>query len=420
MIPPTQHASPLRALTHRNFALFFTGHGISLCGTWMQTMAQAWLVYRLTGSPFLLGLAEFLTRAPILLFGLAGGLVADRWPRHRLLFVTQSLLLVQAGSLAALTLSGTVTVRWILGLALVLGLISALDHPVRQAFLTDLVPRRDIPSAIGLNSSIFNASRLIGPTLAGLLVGAVGEGACFLVNALSFLVILGCLTAMRVKQTVRSTQSNAIGLLTEGLAYVQRTRHVLALIVLVSVLGVASMPFSTLLPVFAGAVLHTGPNGLGLLMGATGIGALSAALRLARRGTVVGLVPSIAAAAGLFGGGLLVLAASSIPWVSLAALVAIGFGMVSCMAGTNTMLQSQAPEALRGRVASLYSTVSLGSTIFGSLLAGTGATYYGAPLTVAAGGLITLLAAAVFWMTQRDISVRVVEGPLPSLEEVVK
>lgn len=386
----------------------------------MQTMAQAWLVYRLTGSPFLLGLAEFLTRAPILLFGLAGGLVADRWPRHRLLFVTQSLLLVQAGSLAALTLSGTVTVRWILGLALVLGLISALDHPVRQAFLTDLVPRRDIPSAIGLNSSIFNASRLIGPTLAGLLVGAVGEGACFLVNALSFLVILGCLTAMRVKQTVRSTQSNAIGLLTEGLAYVQRTRHVLALIVLVSVLGVASMPFSTLLPVFAGAVLHTGPNGLGLLMGATGIGALSAALRLARRGTVVGLVPSIAAAAGLFGGGLLVLAASSIPWVSLAALVAIGFGMVSCMAGTNTMLQSQAPEALRGRVASLYSTVSLGSTIFGSLLAGTGATYYGAPLTVAAGGLITLLAAAVFWMTQRDISVRVVEGPLPSLEEVVK
>jgi len=420
VIPPTQHASPLRALTHRNFALFFTGHGISLCGTWMQTMAQAWLVYRLTGSPFLLGLAEFLTRAPILLFGLAGGLVADRWPRHRLLFVTQSLLLVQAGSLAALTLSGTVTVRWILGLALVLGLISALDHPVRQAFLTDLVPRRDIPSAIGLNSSIFNASRLIGPTLAGLLVGAVGEGACFLVNALSFLVILGCLTAMRVKQTVRSTQSNAIGLLTEGLAYVQRTRHVLALIVLVSVLGVASMPFSTLLPVFAGAVLHTGPNGLGLLMGATGIGALSAALRLARRGTVVGLVPSIAAAAGLFGGGLLVLAASSIPWVSLAALVAIGFGMVSCMAGTNTMLQSQAPEALRGRVASLYSTVSLGSTIFGSLLAGTGATYYGAPLTVAAGGLITLLAAAVFWMTQRDISVRVVEGPLPSLEEVVK
>jgi MFS family permease len=372
----------------------------------MQTMAQAWLVYRLTGSPFLLGLVEFLSRAPILLFGLAGGLVADRWPRHRLLLVTQSLLLAQAGTLAALTLSGTVTVRWILGLALLLGFISALDVPVRQTFVMDLVPRPDIPSAIGLNSSIFNASRLIGPTLAGLLVGFAGEGACFLINALSFLVILGCLMAMQVTQTVRSEQPSVMGLLTEGLTYVRRTRHVLALIVLVTVLGVASMPFSTLLPVFAGEVLHTGPHGLGLLMGATGIGALSAALRLARRGTVVGLVPSIATAAGLFGGGLLVLAASSISWLSLAALVAVGFGMVSTIAGGNTLLQAQAPEALRGRVASLYATVSLGSTIFGSLLAGTGATYFGAPLTVAAGGLITLLAAAVFWMTQRKARFR--------------
>ncbi len=386
----------------------------------MQTMAQAWLVYRLTGSPFLLGLVEFLSRAPILVFGLAGGLVADRWPRHRLLLVTQSLLLAQAGTLAALTLSGTVTVRWILGLALLLGFISALDVPVRQAFVMDLVPRPDIPSAIGLNSSIFNASRLIGPTLAGLLVGFAGEGACFLINALSFFVILGCLMAMRVKQTARSEQPSAMGLLTEGLAYAWRTPHVLALLVLVTVLGVASMPFSTLLPVFAGEVLHTGPDGLGLLMGATGIGALSAALRLARRGTVVGLVPSIAMAAGLFGGGLLVLAASSTSWVSLVALVAVGFGMVSTLAGGNTLLQSQAPEALRGRVASLYVTVSLGSTIFGSLLAGSGATYFGAPLTVAAGGLITLVAAAVFWITQRDAPVQSAEGQFPSLEEVVK
>ena len=383
-------------------------------------MAQAWLVYRLTGSPFLLGLAEFLARAPILVFGLAGGLVADRWPRHRLLVITQSLLLAQAGSLAALTLTGTITIRWILGLALLLGFISALDVPVRQAFVMDLVLRPDIPSAIGLSSSIFNASRLIGPSLAGFLVGVAGEGACFLVNALSFLVILGCLMAMQVNHTARSEQRGAMGLLTEGLAYARRTPHVLAVIVLVSVLGVVSMPFSTLLPVFAGAVLHTGPGGLGLLMGATGIGALSAALRLARRGTVVGLVASIARSAGLFGGGLLVLAASSISWVSLAALMAVGFGMVSSFAGANTLLQSKAPEALRGRVASLYATVSLGSTIFGSLLAGTGATYFGAPRTVAVGGSITLTAAAVFWMTQRNTRVQAAEGPLPSLEEVVK
>jgi MFS family permease len=385
----------------------------------MQSMAQAWLIYRLTGSPFLLGLAEFLTRGPLLLFGLMGGLLADRWPRRRLMYVTQTLLLLQAGALAALTLSGLITVQWIMGLAFLQGLITIVEVPVRQSFVTDLVPRVDIPSAIGLNSSLFNTARIIGPSIAGVLVGTIGEGSCFLLNAMSFLVILGCLSFMKLAPAPRKEQADALWLLREGLRYAWHTPHVRALLTLAVVLSVVSMPYTTLLPVFAGEILHAGPDGLGLLMAATGIGALVAALRLARRNTVRGLGSSIARAVALFGLGLLVLASSSHLWLSLLALVAIGFGMVSSLAGCNTLLQSLAPESLRGRVVSLYATASLGFTIFGSLLAGSSATYIGTPLTVAAGGLITLLAAGLFWSKLPAIRKHVRESGLLPPEPVI-
>ena len=410
--------TPFRALRERNFALFFTGQGLSLCGTWMQSLAQAWLVYRLTGSPFLLGLVEFAGRAPILAFGLVGGLLADRWPRHRVMLVTQILSLVQAAALAALTLSGHITIEWILALATLLGIINAVDIPVRQSFVGNLVPRNDIPSAICLNASSFNADRIIGPSIAGLLVVTVGEGLCFLLNALSYLIVIGCLAAMRVRETARTAPASALGFVLEGLTYARQTPHVRALLALITVLSVAALPYSTLLPVFAGEILKTGANGLGLLMAATGVGALAGAFQIARRGTVRGLGSYIAGAVVLYAAGLLSLAFSTTLWISLPALVAIGFGMITSLAGTNTLLQSLAPDALRGRVMSLYSTVALGFATFGSLLAGAGATYLGAPLTVAAGGLITLASAVLFWSALPAIRSHIRENRLLPPDEI--
>ena len=407
-----------RALAHRNFALFFAGQGLSLCGTWMQSLAQAWLVYRLTGSPFLLGLTEFMSRAPILLFGLLGGLLADRWPRHRVMIATQTLSLLQAAALAVLTLTGQITIEWVLGLATFIGIVNAVDIPARHAFVTDLVPRSVIPSAIGLNSSAFNAARIIGPTVAGMLVVTVGEGVCFLLNALSFLIVIGCLLAMRVEKTHRTSESGAARFLAEGLRYAWHTPHGRALLTVVTVLSFFAMAYSTLLPVFAGAILKTGPHGLGILMAATGLGALIGALQIAQRRRVQGLGTTIAIAVALFGAGQIVLAASSTLWLSIPALLAIGYGMLISLAGTNTLLQSLAPETLRGRVMSLYAMVSLGFTTVGSLLAGLGATYLSTPITVAAGGLITLIASALFYRALPGIRQLIREHHLLPPEEL--
>jgi MFS family permease len=368
--------SPWRALGHRNYALFFTGHGLSLCGTWMQSMALAWLVYRLSGSAFLLGLVEFAARAPILILGFVGGLFADRWPRRRLLMVAETSLLIQASILAALTLSGWVTIEWILVLALFLGIFSALEIPVRQSFVGDLVPRQDIPSAIGLNSSLFNGARIVGPSLAGLLVGIAGEGICFALNAVSFLVILICLWAMRLQPKPVREVGNAWHELREGLDYAWGTPHVRAVLSVTAALSIVSMPYSTLLPVLTRDILQRGPEGLGLLMAASGVGALAAALRHAGRQTIKGLGRAIARAVALFGVSLLALAMSRTFWVSMLAMGGIGFGMISSLAGINILLQSLVPDALRGRVISFFTTFSLGFTVFGSLVAGIGASYF--------------------------------------------
>ena len=404
-----------RALTHRNYALFFTGHGLSLCGTWMQSMALAWLVYRLSGSPFLLGLVEFVARVPILVFGIVGGLFADRRPRRQLMIIAQTSLLIQATLLAILTLTGTITIEWILLLALLLGIFSALEIPVRQSFVADLVPRRDIPSAIGLNSSLFNGARIVGPSLAGLIVGIAGEGVCFAINAVSFLIILICLWAMRLEPTRRQPLGNAWEQLREGVRYAWHTPHVRAVLSLTTMLSIVSMPYSTLLPVFARDILHRGPEGLGMLMAASGIGALAAALRHAGRDTIKGLGRSIARAVALFGLSLMIFAASSIFWLSAMAMAGIGFGMISSLAGINILLQSLVPDALRGRVVSFFTTLSLGMTIFGSMLAGIGATYLPAPLIVLIGGFITLLTAGIFWRTLPAIRRHIHErGLMPS------
>jgi MFS family permease len=420
--PPSTDAAPAlvrysrwRALAHRNYALFFTGHGLSLCGTWMQSMALAWLVYRLSGSPFLLGLVEFVARAPILVFGIVGGLFADRWPRRQLLIIAEASLLIQATLLAILTLSGTITIEWILALALLLGIFSALEIPVRQSFVADLVPRQDIPSAIGLNSSLFNGARIVGPSLAGLIIGLAGEGVCFAMNAVSFLIILACLWAMRLEPKPRQAAGNAWAQLQDGVRYAWHTPHVRAVLSVTAMLSIVSMPYSTLLPVFARDILHSGPEGLGALMAASGIGALVAALRHAGRNTVKGLGRAIARAVALFGLSLVAFAVSSNFWISAVAMVGIGFGMISSLAGINILLQSLVPDALRGRVVSFFTTLSLGLTIFGSMLAGIGATYLPAPLIVMLGGLITLLTAGVFWRSLPAIRRHIHEhGLIPS------
>ncbi len=391
-----RRTSPWRALHNRNFSWFLIGHGLSLCGSWMQSLALAWLVYRLTGSPFLLGLVEFLARFPILVFGVLGGAIADRYPRRRLLLVTHSLVLLQASALGILTLTDTISIGWILGLSCLLGLIYVFEIPARQALLIDLVPRADIPSAIGMHSSLFNVTRVIGPSVAGFVVAIYGEGVCFLLNAASCLVIFGCVAVIPVDPRPQFTHHKTWGLMAEGLRYAWDTPHVRILLTLATVLSIVALPFTTLLPVFAVDVLHGGPGSLGILMAATGLGALAGALYLARRPTLKGLDLAIGRSVLCFGIGLFALAASPTMWLTVPALLVIGFGLVSSLAGANTLLQSLAPDHLRGRVVSLYVTMSLGMTIFGSLLAGTGATYFGAPLTVAAGATFTLGASLTF------------------------
>ena len=406
-----------RALNHRNFALFFAGQGLSLCGTWMQSLAQSWLVYRLTGSPFLLGLVGFVGQAPVLAFGLFGGLLADRWPRRQLLVTTQTLSLLQAALLAGLTLSGRITVGWILALAALLGTINALDMPVRQSLVADLVPRSDLPSAIGLNSSAFNVARILGPSLAGVIVAFSGEGLCFLINAVSFLVVIACLLAIRITPTPRTAHESPASLLAEGLRYAWQTPHVRALLTLIAVLSLTAMPYAVLLPVYAGEILKTGPGGLGALMAATGVGALIGALQIARRGSIRGLGTVIAKAAALFGLSLLALAASTAFWLALLAIIAVGYGMVTSMAGTNTLLQSLVPDSLRGRVMSLYTIVFFGLAPFGSLLAGTVASHIGTPLTIALGGIIAIISAGFFWRALPGIRRHVRETGLLPPEE---
>ena len=408
-----------RALSNRNFALFLAGQGLSLCGTWMQSLAQSWLIYRLTGSPLLLGMVGFVGQAPILALGLFGGVLADRWPRRELLLMTQTLALVQAGLLAALTLSGNVTVGWIMALAGLLGVINAVDMPVRQSFIADLVPRADLSSAIGLNSSVFNAARIIGPSAAGFLVAAVGEGVCFLINALSFLAVIGCLLAIRVPRKSSTTHAHPIAFLAEGLRYARDTPHVRATLGLIAVLSLTAMPYTILLPVFAAEVLHSNADGLGLLMAATGIGALAGALRIARRTTVRGLGRLIAKAGLLFGLSLLALAASTALWLAILVLLAVGYGMITGMAGCNTLLQSLVPDHLRGRVMSLYTLFFIGTAPIGSLIAGTMAARVGTPITIAAGGVGAILGAVVFWHALPGIRRHIREEGLLPPEEII-
>lgn len=387
----------IRALAHRNYRLFFAGQLISVIGSWMQSLAQAWLVYRLTGSEVLLGLIGFADRVPVFVLGLAGGLAADRFDRHRLVMATQVAAMLQALALAALVIGGAATVPLIFALAALQGVISAFDLPARQSFISTMVEMDDLPNALALNSSLFNAARVIGPALAGIVVATLGEGPCFLLNGVSYLAVIACLAAMRFeRRPVPAASGSTRTHLAEGLAYAWRTKPIRALLLLLGVVSLCGMPYAVLMPVFAGEVLGGGARGLGTLMGATGVGAFAAAVALARRRSVAGLGRVVAMGSIGFGLTLGAFASSRSFALSCALLALAGFSMITHAAATNLLLQSLCPDPLRGRVMSLYSIMFVGMAPWGSLLAGGLASAAGSPAAVAAGGAGCVAAGAIF------------------------
>ena len=387
----------LRALRHRNFQLFFGGQLISLIGTWMQTVAQAWLVYRMTKSALLLGSVGFASQIPVFLIAPFGGITADRTNRQRLVITTQICAMILAGILALLCLSGRVQVWHIFGLAALLGVVNAFDIPGRQAFLVDMVGKEDLMNAIALNSSMFNGARVIGPAIAGILVAKIGEGWCFAANSLSYIAVIVGLLLMRVHSAPRSSQHSPIEDIIEGFRWVNQTRIIRALLLLIGLVSLVAMPYTVLMPVFADKVLHGGARGLGILMGATGVGALFGALTLAAKtGGVKGLGRWVAISCASLGISLFCFSFSHTFWLSVLFLLPAGYSMMLQMACSNTLIQTMVPDQLRGRVMSVYSMMFMGMAPFGAFFGGALAHRIGAPITVAIGGVTCFLGAVWF------------------------
>ncbi|MBA2351775.1 MAG: MFS transporter [Burkholderiales bacterium] len=391
--------SALRALKHRNFRLFFGGQLVSLTGTWMQSIAQAWLVYRLTDSAILLGLVGFLGQIPVFLLAPLGGTMADRHDRRRILIATQSIAMLLALTLALLALTASVQVWHVFVLAAMLGLVNAFDIPARQAFVVDMVGRSDLMNAIALNSSMFNGARVVGPAVAGALVAVVGEGWCFFINGVSYLAVLASLLSMRIESRVRvPLPGSVLANIAEGFGFVWRTKPIRALLMLLGLVSLMGMPYAVLMPIFADRVLGGGARELGLLMGASGIGALAGALTLATRRNLRGLGRWVAFSSAGFGLSLILFSLSRTFWLSAALLAPVGFCMLVQMASSNTLIQAMVPDNLRGRVMAVYSMMFMGMAPIGALFAGTLATYIGAPATVAIGGAVCIAGAIAFGM----------------------
>jgi len=386
----------MRALRHRNFQLFFSGQLISLTGTWMQTVAQSWLVYRLTGSSLLLGSVGFASQIPVFLVAPIGGMVADRVNRHKVVISTQIASMVLAFILAALTLTHTVKVWQIFVLAALLGVVNAFDIPGRQSFLVDMVGRDDLMNSIALNSSMFNGARVIGPAIAGILVARIGEGWCFFANGVSYIAVIIGLLLMRVHCPRRSESDSPLEDIIEGFRWSSHTGPIRSLLLLLGVVSLVGMPYTVLMPIFADRILHGGARGLGILMGFTGIGALLGALTLALRSGVRGLGKLVSICCAGFGISLIAFSFSKIFWLSAALLIPVGFFIMLQMACSNTLIQSMVPDALRGRVMAVYSMMFMGMAPFGALLGGAMADRLGAPIAVATGGVASIVGAIWF------------------------
>ncbi|WP_371379688.1 MFS transporter [Sporomusa aerivorans] len=396
----TVHSKLLvRALRHRNYRLFFTGQTISMTGTWMQDIAINWLIYQLTGSPLMLGTVNFCSKIPGLLLGPLAGLVADRFNKHRIIIFTQCMSLLQALVMAMLVLSNRIEVWHVIALGTLLGCIQAFDLPARHAFIVDMVDNReDMNNAIALNSIIINAARLVGPSVAGILIAIVGEGVCFLLNAGSFIAVIAALRAMRIRAEPIEHHEQSLGRdLREGFTYAYKflpIRYLLLLLWLICFLG---MPYIVLMPIFADEVLGGGSYILGFLFSATGLGAICRAAFLATRPSVAGLENIIPAAAGVFGLALAVFSQNTAVWLALIIMFFAGIGMIMHSIATNTLLQTVVADDKRGRIMSIYSMAFQGMTPLGSLLAGFLAERIGAPATEVMFGFACVLGAVLFY-----------------------
>ncbi|MDE1920194.1 MAG: MFS transporter [Candidatus Omnitrophica bacterium] len=388
-----------RALRHRNYRLFFGGQSISLIGTWMQMIAVSWLVYRMTNSPFLLGVVGFSSQIATFLLAPLAGVIADRHHRHRLLLITQSLAMLQATVLYVLFGTHTIAVWHIILLSLFLGAVNAFDIPVRQSFTVDMLDdKEDLSNAIALNSSMVNTARLIGPCVGGVLIAAFGEGTCFLANALSYIAVLLSLVMMKLPPWERSglAQGSVMLQLKEGFAYAFNFIPIRAILMLLSVVSMVAGGLTALMPVFARDIFHGGARALGLLMAASGMGALIGAIYLASRRHVLGLSRIITVAATLFGVGVLDFSRTPVLMIGSAVLLVSGFGMMVQMASSNIMLQTMVEEDKRGRVMSFYTMAFMGLAPFGSLFSGILAAKIGASSTLLYGGILSIIAAVVF------------------------
>ena len=403
----------VRALRHRNFQLFFSGQLISLIGTWMQTVAQSWLVYRMTGSGLLLGSVGFASQIPVFLFAPLGGIVADRTNRKHVVIATQTVSMILAFILAALTLTHSVQVWHIFVLAALLGVVNAFDIPGRQSFLVDMVGKDDLMNAIALNSSMFNGARVIGPAVAGVLVARLGEGWCFFANGVSYIAVIAGLAMMNVHAPARvSANTSPWEHIREGFQFVERTAPIRALLMLLGVVSMTGMPYVVLMPIFADKILHSGGQEfatligshdlgavrLGILMGAAGVGALLGALTLAVRTGVKGLGRWVTVCCAGFGVSLILFALSKSFWLSVFLLLPVGYFIMLQMASSNTLIQVMVPDELRGRVMAVYSMMFMGMAPVGSVLGGALSDRLGAPLTIALGGLAAIAGAIWFGM----------------------
>jgi MFS family permease len=412
---PSKHAGisfAWRALRHRNFRLYFAGQTISLMGTWMTRLATSWLVYRLTGSAFLLGVVGFAGQIPTFLLAPVAGVWVDRLNRRQVLVVTQFLAMLQTFALAILALTHRINIHEIIWLSAFQGAINAFDMPGRQAFLVEMVgDKQDLGNAIALNSSMVNMARLVGPSLAGAVIAISSEGYCFLIDGISYLAVIASLVAMQLHTAaIKRTTDSVLMQLQEGWTYVSSSAPIRTILLLFATVSLMGWPFTVLMPVFAGTILHGGPHTLGFLMGAVGVGALVSAISLAVRRTVLGLGKMIPISTAAFGAGLILFGMSRTLWLSLLLMLVCGFGLMQQMAASNTIIQTIVEESKRGRVMSFYTVAFVGMAPFGSLLAGTLAHAIGAPRTVMVSGACCILGAA--WFASRLPGIRGVIRPI--------
>jgi MFS family permease len=390
----------LRALESRNYRLFFFGQGLSLIGTWMTQTATIWLVYHLTGSALLLGVVGFAQQIPNFVLSPFAGVLVDRWNRRRTLVITQVLSMIQSLALAALSFSGHIQIWHVIVLSLFQGCVNAFDMPTRQTFVVELVERREnLSNAIALNSSLFSGARLVGPAIAGLLIAAVGTSMCFLIDGVSYIAVIAGLLAMRIRpRQVLATQAadTILKKLKEGFQYAFGFAPIRSILLLIALVSLVGMPYTVLVPIFATNILKGGPETLGFLMAASGLGALISAVYLSSRSTIVGLGKLIAIAPAIFGVALIVFSQSRVLWLSLLAMFVLGGSLILQSTSSNTILQTIVDEDKRGRVMSLYTIAFISMATFGNLFAGTLANHIGAPTTLVFGGIACIAGSLYF------------------------